>query len=292
MAAWRINMKKVLVSGIGGFVGSRIMCQLSDRFDLIAFPKGMLARANEKEVIQFIEKNHPDVIIHTAAVSDIGYSARHPEESHKANVLLPVWIAKGARETGAKLLAFSSDQVYSGINKEEPFDENAVLSPSNLYGCQKLESEGKVISVLQSAVMLRATWMYDFPGYGLPIRGNLLLNLLNAAMHTEELSFSEYDYRGITYVRQVVELLVPAMQLPGGVYNFGSENKLNMYDTAIDFKNALGLKLSLKKDEDSTFRNLAMSCEKIRKFGIDFDNTQDGIRRCVRDYGLSVFIPG
>ena len=49
-------MKKVLVSGIGGFVGSRIMCQLSDRFDLIAFPKGMLARANEKEVIQFIEK--------------------------------------------------------------------------------------------------------------------------------------------------------------------------------------------------------------------------------------------
>ena len=41
------------------------------------------------------------------------------------------------------------------------------------------------------------------------------------------------DYRGITYVREAVEQLTQAMKLPGGVYNFGSENDCNMYTTAL-----------------------------------------------------------
>lgn len=43
-------MKKVLVSGAGGFVGARIMTQLADRYELCSFPKGMLAAANETAV--------------------------------------------------------------------------------------------------------------------------------------------------------------------------------------------------------------------------------------------------
>ena len=74
--------------------------------------------------------------------------------------------------------------------------------------------------------------MYDLPGYGLPIRGNFLLNLLTATMRQETLRFSARDYRGITYVREAVERLTQAMELPGGVYNFGSENDCDMVTTA------------------------------------------------------------
>ena len=38
-------MKKLLVSGAGGFVGARIMTQLAGRYELCAFPKRMLAAA-------------------------------------------------------------------------------------------------------------------------------------------------------------------------------------------------------------------------------------------------------
>lgn len=38
-------MKKVLVSGAGGFVGARIMTQLADRYELCSFPKGMARRS-------------------------------------------------------------------------------------------------------------------------------------------------------------------------------------------------------------------------------------------------------
>ena len=43
-------MKKLLVSGAGGFVGARIMTQLAGRYELCAFPKGMLAAADEQTV--------------------------------------------------------------------------------------------------------------------------------------------------------------------------------------------------------------------------------------------------
>ena len=73
-------MKKVLVSGAGGFVGARIMTQLADRYELCSFPKGMLAAANETAVQEHICRTQPDVILHTAAISDTGYSEKHPEE--------------------------------------------------------------------------------------------------------------------------------------------------------------------------------------------------------------------
>ena len=106
-------MKKLLVSGEGGFVGARIMTQLAGRYELCAFPKGMLAAADEQTVADWVRREQPDVIVHTAALSDTGYSEKHPDESYRANVLLPCWMAAAAQKSGAKLVAFSSDQVYT-----------------------------------------------------------------------------------------------------------------------------------------------------------------------------------
>ena len=73
-------MKKLLVSGAGGFVGARIMTQLAGRYELCAFPKRMLAAADEQTVADWVRREQPDVIVHTAALSDTGYSEKHPDE--------------------------------------------------------------------------------------------------------------------------------------------------------------------------------------------------------------------
>ena len=38
-------MKKILVTGVGGFVGSRVMQQWAGRYELCTVPKGFLAAA-------------------------------------------------------------------------------------------------------------------------------------------------------------------------------------------------------------------------------------------------------
>ena len=278
-------MKKLLVSGAGGFVGARIMTQLAGRYDLCAFPKGMLAAADEQTVADWVRHEQPDVIVHTAALSDTGYSEKHPDESYRANVLLPCWMAAAAQKSGAKLVAFSSDQVYTGLTEHGPFDEDTPLSPANVYGRHKQEMEQRVLDILPDAVLLRAAWMYDLPGYGLPIRGNFLLNLLTAAMRQETLRFSARDYRGITYVREAVEQLPQAMELPGGVYNFGSENDCDMVTTAR--RSCALLDIHPVVETADWPRSLLMDGGRFRAAaGVGFDDTLTGVQHCLRDYGL------
>ena len=203
-------MKKILVTGAGGFVGSRVVQQWAGRYELCTFPKGFLATAREDAVRQAVLQQRPDGILHTAAISDTGYCADHPEQAYRANV--------------------------------------------------------------------------ELPGYRLPIRGNLPLNLLRAAQRGESVRFSVRDFRGITYVRQAVALLEAALTLPGGVYNFGSENAENMVLTARQFAETLGITVDIQ--EADWVRNLAMDCSKLQAHGIVFDTTQAGLTRCLRDYGL------
>lgn len=278
-------MKKILLTGAGGFVGSRICQQWQGRYELCTLPRGFLCTADEAAIRAQVETLRPDVILHTAALSDTGYCARHPAEAYRANVELPVWLARAARQTGAKLVAFSSDQVYAGVQQPGPLPETLVLRPANIYGQYKLEAEQRILDLCPDSVHLRAAWMYDLPGYGLPIRGNLPLDLLRAAIKGETVRFSRSDHRGVTYVRQVIENLEPAMDLPGGVYNFGSGNAEDMVCTARRFAKALGI--TIKITEEIWERNLVMDAAKLERFGIRFDTTQQGIRRCLRDYGLS-----
>lgn len=277
-------MKRVLVTGAGGFLGARIVRQLAERLDLLTLPRGLMARAGAEELVAAVARLHPDAILHTAALSDTGYCEAHPEESFRANVEVPLWLAKAARDCGAKLVAFSSDQVYAGLTEHGPFAETTPLHPANVYGRHKREAEERVLDLLPGAVFLRATWLYDLPGYGLPIRGNLVLNLLRAARTGQALRFSRRDFRGVTYARQAVEALLPALDLPGGIYNFGSGNDADMVTTVRRFCATLGIDPPLEVADWS--RSLLMDTAKARAGGLVFDSTADGLRRCLQDYGL------
>ena len=96
----------ILVTGATGFVGGKIMQMCKDT---IACPS--LREASEDEIKRIVEESNVDMIIHTAAISDIGICQENPEASYMANVQIPVYLARAAKY--AKLICFSSDQVYS-----------------------------------------------------------------------------------------------------------------------------------------------------------------------------------
>lgn len=267
---------KILLTGAQGFLGLRI----AQAMPVIAAPS--LRDASQDDVKRLMDEVQPEVVMHTAAISDIGECERDPDASRRANVLLPEAIARAAG--GAKLLMLSTDQVYSGCADEGPYREDDVC-PANLYARHKLEMEQRVLDVNPDAVLLRATWMYDMPICGAKNRGNFLMNVMQAAMTGQPVAFPKEQYRGITWAREVAERMKDAIALPGGVYNFGSGNDMSMYDTAAFLAQRMGLNLSLT--EAPARRHLWMDGSKLGAQGISFRSTAQGLQDCLQAYGLA-----
>ena len=72
--------------------------------------------------------------------------------------------------------------------------------------------------------------------------------------------------------------------LPGGVYNFGSETSKSMYEITKDFLNLIGKNISV--EDVAPRHNLWMNCEKARKYGVNFNRVEDGLKECAKDYNL------
>ena len=261
----------ILLTGARGFVGARIAAA----FPVIAAPS--LRDMDEDDIRRLVDETEPDAIIHTAAISDIPTCEKNPDASYDANVRLPVWLAK----TGVKAVLFSTDQVYGGCGQEGPYTESDT-APANTYARHKLEMERRVLEINPRAVLLRATWMYDMPLYGAANRGNFLMNMLRQ----REAAFSGAQRRAVTYVREVAQWTERALSLPGGVYNFGSENSLTMLETAKWLKERLDLPIALR--EAGPRPHLWMDCAKAKALGIWFKDTVDGLEQCIRDYHLDV----
>ena len=81
---------------------------------------------------------------------------------------LPVWLARAAQQTKAKLVAFSSDQVYAGVQQQGPLPETLALHPANIYGQYKLEAEQRVLELCPDSVHLRAAGCMTCPAMGCP----------------------------------------------------------------------------------------------------------------------------
>ena len=259
----------ILITGAAGFVGRRLMETVPGA---VAAPS--LRNASQEDVKRIVEESGAEAIIHTAAISDIGACQADPEASYRANVQLPLWLAKAAGNR--KLICFSSDQVYSGSKEAGPYSEE-MTAPGNVYACHKLEMEQRVLEILPEAVMLRAEWMYDLRAP----KPNYLLNVLRAE---GTVAFSSRQYRGVTYLGEVAENMDRVLALPGGAYNFGSETALSMQELTKRLAALLGKPLAV---EDAPPRhNLWMDCGKAARYGVVFSDVLTGLTKCLQDYGL------
>ena len=283
---------KLLITGASGFLGRRATTHFKSLgFQVLTPSHQELDITQEEMVLPWFRENRPEAVIHTAAISDTGLCQQKPDWSETINVEGCVHLARACRETGAKLLICSSDQVYSGSTLPGPHREEEPVTPNNVYGNQKRRAEEKSLAVLPETVCLRLSWMYStnpFPG-----EKSHFFSRLREALEDPSvpLTWPVHDRRGITDVEEVVKNLQPALKLPGGVYNFGSEDPVSPYETVKTVLEQLGMAQALARltPNEAAFaqqpRDISMDLTKLRSFGIDFPSTEDSLLTALKQGG-------
>ena len=277
--------ERILITGASGFVGSRISRALQDKFNLITPSHKEMDITSEESVEEFIMNTRPDVILHLAAISDTGYCEAHPDESYLVNVTSVENLAKSAARHNAKLVFFSSDQVYNGNLETGLLSEEVPVSPENHYGRHKLLAEERAMAICPDCVALRATWMYDAERQGMKTHRNFVINFQNAIENGTPLRFATREFRGITWIEDVVRNIPYTFNLPGGIYNFGAENLLNTYETAVAYAkvqqcNPEELVVPDTERFPEHIRNISISMKKAYEASqgkIKFRNTIEGL---------------
>lgn len=281
-------MQKMLITGSEGFLGGRIAAYYERNYEVIRVNHGSLDITDKEAVAAYVKDKSPETVIHCAALSDTGICEENPGLSEAVNVRGSVNLARACKESGSRLLFMSSDQIYGGSRGKGPNKETDEAPLTGVYGTHKKQAEDEILGILPHGICLRLPWMYDFPVRGFKSNTNLLAGILRSMILNRPIKLPVYDYRGITWVQEIVRNIEPAMNLPGGIFNFGSESTLSTYEIGFQVLKMLdknGDRRNLLVPDETRFadspRNLTMDLGKIKALGIDFPETVTGFGKCL-----------
>ncbi|MBA3380492.1 MAG: dTDP-4-dehydrorhamnose reductase [Actinobacteria bacterium] len=170
--------RRVLITGAGGQLGRALQDMFSED-DLVA-----LAREDwdvTSPPSDTVSQGKFDLVLHTAAWTDVDGAETDPEAAAAANVGGTANVAR----LGAPLVAFSSDYVFDG-RKGEPYVESDRPNPLSAYGRTKLHGEAAAGS---DAWIVRTSWLFG------PIGNNFVRTMLRLGAERAEVAVVD-DQRG------------------------------------------------------------------------------------------------
>lgn len=288
-------MKKILITGGSGFFASRLAKYYDNKYEILALGKQDLDITDKDNVRSTFEKFKPDYVIHAAAIAVTDFCNKHPEIAHEINVQGAVNVAEASKRVNAKMIFMSTEQIFNGNEESGPYDEKSKAVPDTEYGKNKLEAEGLLKGILDRLWILRFTWMFGMPEKGMNINANILWDSVKDILKGQKIKAPVHEYRGMTYVNDVIENFEQIFEIPYGTYHIGSMNNLSRYDVVKSIIEEMGLASRMNeiliKDEEKYeehARDIRLNTEKLAHAGISFSTTEDAIKRCIKDYNLKI----
>lgn len=167
-------MKKLLVTGISGFLGWHVAGYRQRDWKIIglynrkAFSSGRVTAYSidflqTDRLWQVIRDIEPDAILHLAAISSPAVCEKQVDHSYRINVVVPTLLAEYCRTQRIPFVFTSSDMVFDG--QHAPYGPYDYTRPISIYGKEKAEAEDRVLTVYREATIARLPLLYGLtPG--------------------------------------------------------------------------------------------------------------------------------
>ncbi len=167
----KAGKRKLLIIGASGLLGRRLYkyflkkdlyktvgtCLKNNANDLLKLD--IRDRAGMQEIF---DETHPDIVIHSAGLTNVDYCELNAEKANSVNVLGTINVIESCRKSDSKLIYMSTDFVFdgSGNGGYKEIDMPA-KKPLNYYAQTKLHSEELIQSAYLEHLIIRTSTLYS-----------------------------------------------------------------------------------------------------------------------------------
>ena len=276
----------ILVTGVGGQLGYDVCRVLNARkipcrgVDIEDFDI-----TDREAVFAYVDGCRPDAIVHCSAYTAVDRAEDDIDTCMRVNTDGMKHLAEAASRVGAKLLAVSTDYVFSGEGKRfyEPDD---AVAPRSVYGRSKALGEAAVRAILDRHFIVRVSWLFGKNG------NNFVKTMLRLAQTRSELTVVCDQIGSPTYSLDAAERICDLVLTDRfGTYHITNEGVCSWAEFAAEIMKQSGKQMQIHSIPTSEYPtrasrplNSRMSKDKLEENGFTrLPHWQDALARYLKE---------
>ncbi|MBC8266280.1 MAG: SDR family oxidoreductase [Flavobacteriales bacterium] len=233
---------KVLITGSNGLLGQKLLHKLrvDNSVELIATSKGKnrvsekkgysyfdLDITDESAVARIIAMQKPEVVINTAAMTNVDLCEEKKLNCDALNVSAVQFLADACVKINAHLIHISTDFIFDG--EDGPYKEEDKPNPLSYYGLSKLKSEQLLQAHAVKWTILRTIIVFGV-GENLS-KSNIVLWAKGALAKGESLNIIDDQFRAPTLAEDLADACILAAKKKAfGVFNASGKDIMSIYE--------------------------------------------------------------
>lgn len=191
-------------------------------------------------LVRTFETVQPQIVIHTAGLTNVEECEVKPELAQHINVELAVNVAQACARLGLPLVHISTDHLFSG--DASLVDETHPTAPINAYGRTKAEAEFRVFEAHPQALVIRT----NFYGWGPSYRRSFSDTVIGALRSGNELTL----FKDILYTPILIETVTQAAHdlinlKASGIFHVVGDERISKYEFGLKIAEEFKLDSSL-----------------------------------------------
>jgi dTDP-4-dehydrorhamnose reductase len=243
-------LAKILITGANGLLGQKtaqifaresshklVLTDIQDHAeDNQGFEYFPLDITKKEDVKDNVRKHAPEIIINTAAYTNVDGCETERELSWRVNVDAVKHFIIASRIHSSKIIHISTDYIFDG--KIGGYDESSKPNPLSYYGKGKLAAENALVTSGVSHAILRTMIIY---GTGKNLRPNFALWLLDMLKNNRPVNIVDDQFGQPTIVDDLgLALLRIVDRNKSGIYHVSGSEYLSRLDFALKLAEIFG----------------------------------------------------
>lgn len=233
---------RIVVTGASGFVGRVIAEGLAAHHQVTALHGRSEVRGgfgaslpvdleDPASIRRALERSAPEIVVHTAAITNIDQCEREPDRTRRVNVEATAAVAEAGARQGFATVFLSTDQIFDGL--AAPYAEADEPRPTSVYGRSKVDAERALASAGSRWAVLRLSLVYGWGGF---IRW-----LVDRIRAEEPVTLFTDQFRNPVHTSSILEAVeaVVARNLWGEIFHVGGADRVDRVTFARQFAAAL-----------------------------------------------------